>query len=187
MNSMQLTLLVSILRADSGSNFSIGDLLTLPVIRCLFCFVFLRIFLIVIDPVIQYQKHFNNVGLSFGKSAFGKHDVRFGQAIGTSLLQRAAQFVFIIFLEIWHVCIRLNEPHSVAAWCSLATIVWVFQSNFGNGNTTRYYIVIPISSHRGLTTALSSCTSFCLWPACWSRTCSPHYSFFRHFAWCCPV
>jgi hypothetical protein len=33
MNSMQLTLLVSILRANAGSNFSIGDLLLLPVIR----------------------------------------------------------------------------------------------------------------------------------------------------------
>jgi hypothetical protein len=35
MNSMQLTLLVSILRTEAGSNFSIGDLLLLPVIRCL--------------------------------------------------------------------------------------------------------------------------------------------------------
>ena len=39
MNSMQLTLLVSILRAEAGSNFSIGDLLMLPVIRCLFCWL----------------------------------------------------------------------------------------------------------------------------------------------------
>jgi hypothetical protein len=35
MNSMQLTLLVSILRTEAGSIFSIGDLLLLPVIRCL--------------------------------------------------------------------------------------------------------------------------------------------------------
>ncbi len=33
MNSMQLTLLVSILRSKAGSSFSIGDLLLLPVIR----------------------------------------------------------------------------------------------------------------------------------------------------------
>ena len=39
MNSMQLTLLVSILRAEAGSKFSIGDLLMLPVIRCLFCWL----------------------------------------------------------------------------------------------------------------------------------------------------
>lgn len=33
MNSMQLTLLVSILRTEAGSSFSIGELLMLPVIR----------------------------------------------------------------------------------------------------------------------------------------------------------
>jgi hypothetical protein len=33
MNSMQLTLLVSFLRTESGSSFSIGELFMLPVIR----------------------------------------------------------------------------------------------------------------------------------------------------------
>ena len=81
MNSMQLTLLVSILRAETGSNFSIGDLLMLPVIRCLI-FWDLRHSLIAIDTVMQHKKHFKNAGLSFRIGAFGKNDSCFGQTIG---------------------------------------------------------------------------------------------------------
>jgi hypothetical protein len=95
MNSMQLTLLVSILRAEAGSKFSIGDLLTLPVIRCLFCW--LSRFEYFSDNTIQHNEHFKNAGRPFGIRK--KCHAHIEQQLGKSLSFHAIAHTVTLFCK----------------------------------------------------------------------------------------